>query len=191
MILPLPLMSLCSFFSFLLHFSKMIFGCDFLALLVDDQHQWCSSFHNKKKLSIPAHVWSIFPSSWSRTFHQSPSFFGHHCVEQLQCRLQPPHFGFLSHAHIGRLHILRGQPPSVLFSEVDLSTAPPSGQDEQGVSRHVSELEGKGAVEEHDEHAVEPLKDGRGVLQGEALLAEEDSAWRSKGQGERHSIRLI
>lgn len=57
----------------------------------------------------------------------------------------------------------------------------PSGQDQEGVPGHAPELEGERPVEEHDEHAVDPLEDGRGVLQGEALLAEEDSAWGSGG----------
>lgn len=57
---------------------------------------------------------------------------------------------------------------------------PSSGQDHQGVPRHAPELEGESPVEEHDEHAVDPLKDGGGVLQGEALLAEEDSTWGSE-----------
>lgn len=52
-----------------------------------------------------------------------------------------------------------------------------SRQDHQGVSRHAPELKGKSPVEEHDEHAVDPLKDGGGVLQGEALLAKENSTW--------------
>lgn len=52
-----------------------------------------------------------------------------------------------------------------------------SGQDHQGVPRHAPELEGERPVEDHDEHAVDPLKDGGGVLQGEALLAEENSTW--------------
>lgn len=50
-----------------------------------------------------------------------------------------------------------------------------SGQDHQGFSRHVPELKGKSAEEKHDEHAVDPLKDGGGVLQDEALLAEENA----------------
>lgn len=57
---------------------------------------------------------------------------------------------------------------------------PSSGQDHQGVPRHVPELKGKRPVEKHDEHTVDPLEDGGGVLQDEALLAEEDSTWRSE-----------
>lgn len=53
-------------------------------------------------------------------------------------------------------------------------------QDHQGVPRNTAELKGEGAVEEHDEHAVDPLKDGGGVLQGETLLAEENSALGSE-----------
>lgn len=55
--------------------------------------------------------------------------------------------------------------------------ASPSGQDHQGVARHAPELEGERPVEDHDEHAVDPLKDGGGVLQGGALLAEENPTW--------------
>lgn len=58
--------------------------------------------------------------------------------------------------------------------------SPSSGQDHQGVPRHAPELKGKSPIEEHYEHAVDPLKDGRGVLQGEALLAKENSTWRSE-----------
>lgn len=57
---------------------------------------------------------------------------------------------------------------------------PSSGQDQQGVPRHVPELKGKRPVEKHDEHAVDPLEDGGGVLQDEALLAEENSTWGSE-----------
>lgn len=52
-----------------------------------------------------------------------------------------------------------------------------SGEHHQSVPRHAPELEGKRPVEDHDEHAVDPLKDGRGVLQRKALLAKEDSTW--------------
>lgn len=62
-----------------------------------------------------------------------------------------------------------------LVFRVEFLHRPPSGQDHQGVPRHVPELKGKRPVEEHDEHAVDPLKDGGGVLQDEALLAEENS----------------
>lgn len=50
-----------------------------------------------------------------------------------------------------------------------------SGQNHQGFYRHVTKLEGKSPIKEHNEHAVDPLKDGRGVLQDKALLAEENS----------------
>lgn len=52
-----------------------------------------------------------------------------------------------------------------------------SGQHHQGVPGHAPELKGKGPIEEHDEHTVDPLKDGGGVLQGEAFLAKENSTW--------------
>lgn len=55
-----------------------------------------------------------------------------------------------------------------------------SGQNHEGVPRHAPELEDKSPVEEHDEHAVDPLEDGGGVLQGEALLAEENSTCDQK-----------
>lgn len=63
----------------------------------------------------------------------------------------------------------------LVFGEARHATS--SGQDHQGVPRHAPELEGERPVEDHDEHAVDPLKDGGGVLQGEALLAEENSTW--------------
>lgn len=72
-----------------------------------------------------------------------------------------------------------------------LCTAPPSGQNQQGVSRHVPKLEGKRPVEEHDEHTVDPLKDGRGMLEDEAFLAEEYSTERSGGQGQLHKVYLL
>lgn len=137
----------------------------------------------KQKTLVPSSYLVLFLSHLSRTFKPSPSFFGHHCMKQLQRRLQLPAFGLFSHAHIRCLHILRRLPSSALLSEAVLRTAPRSGQDEQGVSRHVPKLKGKRSVEEHDEYTVEPLKDGRGMLQDEALLAEEDSTWRSTGQG--------
>lgn len=55
--------------------------------------------------------------------------------------------------------------------------SPSSGQDHQRVPRHAPELKRKSPVEEHDERAVDPLEDGGGVLQGETLLAEENSTW--------------
>lgn len=62
-----------------------------------------------------------------------------------------------------------------LVVRVEAPVRASSGQDHQGFSRHVTKLEGKGPVEEHDEHAVDPLKDGGGVLQDKALLTEENS----------------
>ncbi len=56
----------------------------------------------------------------------------------------------------------------------------PSGQNHQGVPWHAPKLKGKSPEEEHDEHTVDPLKDGRGVLQGKALLAKENSTWWSE-----------
>lgn len=61
----------------------------------------------------------------------------------------------------------------VVRAEAPVRTS--SGQDHQGFSRHVTKLEGKSPVEEHDEHAVDPLKNGGGVLQDKALLTEENS----------------
>ena len=51
------------------------------------------------------------------------------------------------------------------------------GEHHQGFPRHPPELKGERPVEEHDEHTVDPLKDGGGVLQGETLLAKENPAW--------------
>lgn len=65
---------------------------------------------------------------------------------------------------------------------------PSSGQDHQGVPRHVPELKGKRPVEEHDEHAVDPLEDGGGVLQDEALLAKEDATWGSEVKENRGTL---
>lgn len=52
-----------------------------------------------------------------------------------------------------------------------------SGEHHQGVRRHFSKLKDKRPVKQHDDHAVDPLEDGGGVLQGEALLAKKDSTW--------------
>lgn len=52
-----------------------------------------------------------------------------------------------------------------------------SGKHRQGVPRHPPKLKGERPVEEHDEHTVDPLEDGGGVLQDKALLAKENSAW--------------
>ena len=54
---------------------------------------------------------------------------------------------------------------------------PSPGQHHQGLPGHTGELEGKGAIEEHDDDAEDPLEDGRGVLEDEALLQEEHAAW--------------
>lgn len=54
---------------------------------------------------------------------------------------------------------------------------PAFGEHHQGVPRHAPEFKGKSPIEEHDDRAVDPLKDGGGVLQGIALLAEKNPTW--------------
>lgn len=49
----------------------------------------------------------------------------------------------------------------------------PSGEHHHSISCDTGKLEGKGSVEEHDGDAEHPLKDGRRVLQDEALLDKE------------------
>lgn len=44
-----------------------------------------------------------------------------------------------------------------------------------------AKLVGEGAVEDQDVHREDPLTDGSGVLQDEALVDEEDAAWRGGG----------
>lgn len=46
-----------------------------------------------------------------------------------------------------------------------------------GLAGDGAELVGEGAVEHQDVHREDPLADGRGVLQDEALVDEEDAAW--------------
>lgn len=46
-----------------------------------------------------------------------------------------------------------------------------------GLAGDGAELVGEGAVEDQDVHREDPLADGRGVLQDEALVDEEDAAW--------------
>lgn len=46
----------------------------------------------------------------------------------------------------------------------------------QGLAGDGAELVGEGAVEDQDVHGEDPLTDGGGVLQDEALVDEEDSA---------------
>lgn len=45
-----------------------------------------------------------------------------------------------------------------------------------GLAGDRAELVGEGAVEDQDVHREDPLTDGRGVLQDEALVDEEDTA---------------
>lgn len=52
----------------------------------------------------------------------------------------------------------------------------PFGQDHERVPGNVRKLKGKSPVEQHDEHTVDPLEDGGGVLEDEALLAKENPA---------------
>lgn len=44
-----------------------------------------------------------------------------------------------------------------------------------------AELVGEGSVEDQDVHRKDPLTDGGSVLQDEALVDEEDAAWRRGG----------
>lgn len=80
-----------------------------------------------------------------------------------------------------RLRVRTGQRQSVHFV---FSTARPQrsspGQHGHRVPGHAGKLEGEGPVKQHDDAAEHPLEDGRGVLQDEALLAEEDAAWWGK-----------
>lgn len=78
---------------------------------------------------------------------------------------------------------------SFLSGRGEAQDASSSGQNHQSVAWDAAKLEGERPVEAHDEHAVDPLKDGGGVLQGEALLAEENATWGSKvkeNRGKRH-----
>lgn len=82
----------------------------------------------------------------------------------------------------------------LVLSSGESRYCPSSGEDHEGVSRHAPKLKSKSPKEEHDEDAVGPLKNGRGMLQDEALLAEEDSTWWSeikennRSQQELHQI---
>lgn len=91
--------------------------------------------------------------------------------------------------HRKPLHLAEiGAAAHLRLVRVESPVRPSSGQDHQGLSRHVPKLKGKSPVEEHDEHAVDPFKDGRGVLKDEALLAEENSTWRFQSWGKLWNI---
>lgn len=46
-----------------------------------------------------------------------------------------------------------------------------------GLTGDCAELVGEGAIEDQDVNREDPLADGCGVLQDEALMDEEDAAW--------------
>lgn len=49
-----------------------------------------------------------------------------------------------------------------------------------GLGGDGAKLVGERAVEDQDVHGEDPLADGRGVLEDEALVDEEDAAWEEK-----------
>lgn len=49
-----------------------------------------------------------------------------------------------------------------------------------GLAGDGAKLVGEGAVEDQDVHGEHPLTDGCGVLQGEALVDEEDATWEEE-----------
>lgn len=75
----------------------------------------------------------------------------------------------------------------LVSSEGEAGESPSFGENDQGVGWHPSKLKGKRPIEEHDDHAVDPLKDGGGVLQGEALLAEKNSTWWWEVKEKQHT----
>lgn len=80
-----------------------------------------------------------------------------------------------------KIHCLVVAGPSINLwlvpSDGEAGKSPHSGENDQGVDWHAPKLKGKCPIEEHDDHAVDPLKDGGGVLQWEAFLTEENSTW--------------
>lgn len=49
-----------------------------------------------------------------------------------------------------------------------------------GLGGDSAKLIGEGAVEDQDVHGEDPLADGGSVLKDEALVYEEDAAWRGR-----------
>lgn len=60
-----------------------------------------------------------------------------------------------------------------------------------GLAGDRAELVGEGAVEDQDVHGEDPLADGCGVLEREALVHEEDAAWEEKGEGASRRRELL
>lgn len=54
-----------------------------------------------------------------------------------------------------------------------------------GLAGDGAKFVGEGAVEDQDVHCEDPLADGGGVLQDEALVDEEDAAWEEEDVKER------
>ena len=53
-----------------------------------------------------------------------------------------------------------------------------SGQHHHGISWHAGKLKGKCPVEQHDDDAKHPFKDGWRMLQDKALLTKKHTAWK-------------
>lgn len=60
-----------------------------------------------------------------------------------------------------------------------------SAQHHHSVSWHTGKLEGKGPVKQHDDDAEHPLKDGRRMLQDEALLDEKNTTEHQGYEGQQ------
>lgn len=56
-----------------------------------------------------------------------------------------------------------------------------------GVTSDGAELIGEGAVEDQDVHGEDPLADGCGVLQDEALVDKENATWEKEDVKEKQS----
>lgn len=72
-----------------------------------------------------------------------------------------------------------GSPTDLRFvpREGEAGKSPSSREGNQRVSWYAPKFKRKRPIEEHDDHAVDPLEDGRGVLEDETLLAEKNSTW--------------
>lgn len=55
-----------------------------------------------------------------------------------------------------------------------------------GLAGDCAKLIGEGAVEDQDVHCEDPFTDGCSVLQGEALMDEEDAAWEEEIKEDQH-----
>lgn len=90
----------------------------------------------------------------------------------------------LKHGHVFRLvwvwlRVWTGPSQCVhLVFSPSRSQCPSSSQHRHGISRYAGELKGKCPVKQHDDGAEHPFKDGRCMLQDEALLAEKHTAWK-------------